>query len=73
MYISANCTHLISEFETYHYEEGTRDRNGNENPVKDNDHALDALRYLALTIVSPNKIKFYKPPAMVRAKQRTRV
>ena len=73
MYISANCTHLISEFETYHYEEGTRDRNGNENPVKDNDHALDALRYLALTIVSPNKIKFYKPPAMVRAKQKTRV
>lgn len=49
LHIHAKCTNLIEELESYHYREPNADRNENENPVKDGDHALDALRYVILT------------------------
>lgn len=49
LHIHANCSNLIEELESYHYREPNADRNENENPVKDGDHALDALRYVILT------------------------
>jgi len=45
LHIHESCINLISEFETYRYDEDKPDKNANENPVKDHDHALDALRY----------------------------
>lgn len=39
------CKNTIDEFETYHYPEKKEDRESEEEPVKFNDHALDALRY----------------------------
>lgn len=45
LFISANCVNLISELETYAYPDKRPDRNDDENPIKENDHALDALRY----------------------------
>jgi hypothetical protein len=36
------------EMESYKYPEEKPDRNPDEQPVKDNDHALDALRYFSL-------------------------
>lgn len=46
--IHKNCLNLISEFETYSYPEKKELQNFKENPIKENDHALDALRYVVM-------------------------
>lgn len=43
--INRRCTNLIYELETYSYPKKQNDKNEYENPIKENDHALDALRY----------------------------
>lgn len=43
--IKSTLVNTILEFETYVYPEKKDMRNDDENPVKENDHALDALRY----------------------------
>lgn len=45
LHIHSSCVNLINEFETYSYQEKKADKNAPEEPVKENDHALDALRY----------------------------
>lgn len=45
LHINRRCLNLIHEFETYAYDDPSEDRDSNENPIKKNDHALDALRY----------------------------
>lgn len=45
LHIHRSCVNLISEFETYSYPEKRPDQNEYENPIKEHDHALDALRY----------------------------
>lgn len=50
------CQNLISELETYAYAEKRPDHNENENPIKENDHALDALRY-AIFMDEPQNTK----------------
>lgn len=52
IHISPDCKNLIHELETYRYPEKKPDKNEEEKPVKENDHALDALRY-ALYMTSP--------------------
>lgn len=47
--IHRSCENLIWELETYSYPEKKPDRNENEDPVKENDHAVDALRYALMT------------------------
>lgn len=55
--VDPSCTALADEFETYHYPEG----NDRDDPVKDNDHALDALRYALIGVFGrPGK----RPAAM---------
>lgn len=49
--INKRCVNLISEFEMYSYDDDKGERNENENPVKSNDHALDALRYLVSSLL----------------------
>lgn len=49
--INKKCVNLISEFEMYHHDDDTGEKNENENPVKLNDHALDALRYLVSSLL----------------------
>lgn len=49
LHIHKNCKNLIQELETYSYPEKKSNSNEPENPVKENDHALDALRYLIMT------------------------
>lgn len=48
LFVHDSCINLIWEFETYSYPEKRAAHNEEENPIKENDHALDALRY-ALT------------------------
>lgn len=43
--IHESCTNLIWELETYSYPESRAGQNETEAPIKENDHALDALRY----------------------------
>jgi len=45
LFIHESCKNLIWELETYAYAEKKPDHNDEENPIKENDHALDALRY----------------------------
>ena len=50
--MDAACANLIAEFESYRYPDGTRSES--DKPVKDNDHALDALRYGIMYLSAPS-------------------
>lgn len=56
LFIHSSCVNLIWELETYSYPDKKPDRNEQENPIKENDHALDALRY-ALSMESASSQK----------------
>lgn len=45
LFIHKDCINLIWELETYAYPDKKPDHNEEEKPIKENDHALDALRY----------------------------
>jgi phage terminase large subunit len=55
LHIHQSCTTLISEFETYAYEERKANRNEPERPIKENDHGLDAIRYVLHNTASHQK------------------
>lgn len=46
LFINANCKNLILELETYSYPEKKPGHNEYEAPIKENDHAMDAMRYV---------------------------
>jgi phage terminase large subunit len=48
LHIHANCINLIWEFENYSYAEKRNNSNEPETPIKENDHAMDAIRYVIL-------------------------
>lgn len=48
IHINKRCGNLIWEFETYAYPDKKDQRNAEEKPIKENDHALDALRYAVM-------------------------
>jgi len=56
IHIHPDCKNLIWELETYRYPDKKPDKNEEEKPVKENDHALDALRY-ALYTVEPTEVR----------------
>lgn len=64
--IHNSCVNLIAELETYRYPERRPNNNEPETPVKEFDHAMDALRY-ALFMQEPmgyeNVAKTYYPKA----------
>ena len=45
LFINSKCQNLINEFETYSYPDKKDLHNEEEIPIKENDHAMDALRY----------------------------
>ena len=49
--INKRCVNLISELEMYSYDNDKGERNEQENPIKANDHACDALRYLVSSLL----------------------
>lgn len=61
LFVSESCKNLIWEFETYRYPEPKDDRNVPEDPQKENDHAMDALRYMFLEYSEPKQIERSKP------------
>ena len=56
LHIHKSCVNLISELETYSYPEKRPEMNEYENPIKENDHAIDALRYALSTNRNDNTI-----------------
>lgn len=46
--IHKDCVNLINELETYRYPDSKEGKNEDENPIKEHDHALDALRYVVM-------------------------
>lgn len=69
LYIFDNCTNLLEEISTYRYPELRPSEQGNksekENPVKVDDHAVDALRYLIVDLPEP-----YKPLITKEAREK---
>lgn len=57
--IHKKCINLIMELETYSYPDKRDQRNLDEAPIKDNDHALDAVRYCLMM----DKIASERPQA----------
>jgi phage terminase large subunit len=57
MTVDPSCVNTIAEFESYRYPDGRR---GNtDSPIKDNDHALDALRYVCMELFSKPQHEAY--------------
>lgn len=52
--IHKKCSNLIWELETYSYPDKKDQHNEQENPIKENDHACDALRYPLMMLGSSN-------------------
>ena len=53
--VESKCKNIIREFNSYIWDEKAQEK-GEDKPIKQNDHALDALRYLLQTLF-PNKKK----------------
>lgn len=66
LYIFNNCINLLDELSSYRYQELTISQQGKANekeePLKVNDHACDALRYLIMTRPEPyqDAMDFYR-------------
>lgn len=66
LFIFSNCTNLIREFETYRWKEKSvtqaQDLNEPDVPEKANDHAMDALRYFAVSYMKHETIDWHSLP-----------
>jgi PBSX family phage terminase large subunit len=63
LFIHESCRNLIWELETYSYPDKKSEHNEAEDPIKENDHACDSIRY-ALSMESASKkqtINIYRP------------
>jgi PBSX family phage terminase large subunit len=49
--VDPSCVHTIAEFESYQYPD--EDKANNDKPLKQNDHAMDALRYALMGALEP--------------------
>ena len=54
--IHSSCKNLIWEIENYRYPDSRPNHNDDENPIKENDHAIDSLRYVLMTNKNDNVI-----------------
>ena len=63
LFIASHCKNLIWEIETLSYPDKKPFHNEEEVPIKENDHACDALRYALAMESNNNRISFqiYKP------------
>ena len=71
--INKRCVNLIAEFEMYSYDDDKVERNEQENPIKANDHALDALRYIVSSILPVITRRREHPIRPQRPRQKTNI
>ena len=67
LFISKRCENLIYELETYAYPEKKDLKNEDENPIKENDHACDAIRYALASQTGDSKARSYIPGQLDRS------
>lgn len=71
LFVFSNCQNTIKEFETYRWKEKSvtqaQDLNEPDVPEKANDHALDSLRYFAVSY--SKQVKYVEPATAVSKKQ----
>ena len=70
--INSRCVNLISEFEMYSYDDEKAEINQKEKPIKANDHALDALRYVVMMQQKEIKINQFHNNLLQRTENSTR-
>lgn len=61
--IHSSCKSLIWELVNYRYPDSRPNHNDDENPIKENDHAIDSIRYALMTNKADNVI----PPHILMA------
>lgn len=59
IFFSEKCTNTIKEFNSYVWDEKAANR-GEDKPIKENDHAMDAVRYYCYTILKSSGISVLK-------------
>lgn len=60
IYLDKSCTNTIKEFASYIWDAKAAEH-GEDKPIKEHDHALDALRYMAYTIIRrPSGMSIFK-------------
>lgn len=60
IFFSSSCINTIKEFNTYAWDTKASE-NGEDKPIKQNDHAMDAIRYFCYTIIrKPNNVGVLK-------------
>lgn len=52
--VLSKCTHTIGEFSSYRWDPKAQEERGEDKPIKQNDHCMDALRY----VCNGNRVKF---------------
>jgi len=57
VFVHEDCENTIAELESYAWDEKAA-KVGREQPIKDNDHTCDALRYFAKTIINPRRWRY---------------
>jgi len=57
--ITADCANLIKEFYGYQWQPAGEGRNAKEEPCKESDHAMDALRYLVMELDARAQLQVY--------------
>lgn len=65
LFITENCVAMLDEFDKYRWPkdpQGSVNQHSYEVPVKDNDHAMDALRYAIMTWTRGETHQQEKPP-----------
>lgn len=56
LHVNKSCENLIKEFSSYVWDEKSQ-TSGEDRPMKANDHALDALRYVMHTVLGRGEVK----------------
>lgn len=57
--ISPDCVHTISEFQAYVWDSSA---GGQDRPVKEHDHCMDAIRYFAATVLGRGEVRAGRRP-----------
>lgn len=57
--IFSSCVHVLEELQVYSREPPKEGKNAKEEPKKENDHAMDALRYFAMQVNRPARPKIF--------------
>ena len=66
LHISKKCVNLIWELETYSYPDKKPDHNEFENPIKENDHGCDSIRYALMmeANISAKSFHIFRPESV---------